>query len=108
MDDLEKAVRGFHSRVLEAEMVYDALNSVMWMEPESNFHSMLSELIGGYKEALDTAFHIGGWLEWWWLDCDLGRRRHPKEAGLPGEPLRKIATVDDLVKIIKDDLARAV
>lgn len=107
MEKIEKAVRDFHHRALEAEGVSDVLNGVLWMAPESNFCTMLAELIGGYKDALDSAYNIGGWLEWWWIECDLGRTQRSKQAGLPNEPLRTIATIDDLVQIIKDDLARA-
>lgn len=102
---VEKAVREFHERVSEIERVTDVLNSVLSMVPESDLNSAIWALIGGYKDALGEAYGIDSWIEWWWLECGLGS--HPMQARLPGEEFRTIATVDDLVRIVCDDLLKS-
>jgi len=102
---VEKAIREFHERVSDIERVTDVLNSVLSMVPESDLNSAIWALIGGYKDALGEAYSIDGWLEWWWLECNLGEK--PMQAGLPGEELRTIATVDDLILLVCDDLAQS-
>lgn len=101
---VEKAVREFHERVTEIERVFDTLNSVLSIRPESDLHNAINSLIGGYISALGAAYNIDGWLEWWWLECNLGD--HPMQAALAGEELRTIATIDDLVKLICDEIQK--
>ena len=52
----------------------------------------LSELTGASLE----------WLEPWWLEHAFGAR--PMQAGLHGEPLRTLGTIEELVQLIADDL----
>lgn len=105
MEKIEKAIRAFHDRVVEIERVTDALNSVLSMDPESDLHSAIWALVGGYKDALGDAYAIDSWLEWWWIECGLGSK--PMQAALAGGELRTIATIDDLIRIIGDDIAQA-
>lgn len=105
MEKVEKAIREFHERVTEVERVIDALNTVLSMPPECDLYSTIWALIGGYKDALGDAYCIDVWLEWWWLECGLGGK--PMQAAPAGGELRTIATIDDLVRLICDDLAQA-
>lgn len=98
--EIEKAIRTFHEKVSEVEQVLDTLNKSLMMAPESPLHSAVGGLVEGWKDTLGAAYGIGGWLEWWWQECRLGA--HPMQAGLAGEELRLIATVDDLVKLVID------
>lgn len=41
------------------------------------------------------------WLESWWLDRSFGET--PMKAGLAGEPLRDIRTIEELAALIFDD-----
>lgn len=41
------------------------------------------------------------WLESWWLEGSFGE--HPMKAGLAGEPLRDIRTIEELAALIFDD-----
>ena len=104
MEKAEKQIREFHARVTEIERVTDAMNSFLSMTPESVLNAAIWALVGGYTDAIDAAYNIGGWLEWWWLECRLGK--NPMQAGLAGEELRTISTIDDLVRLICDDIAK--
>lgn len=98
------AVREFHERVTEIERVMNTLESVLYMSPECDLHNAICALISGYNNSLCEYYSIDGWLGWWWLECDLGN--NPKQASLAGEELRTIATIDDLVKLICDDITK--
>lgn len=103
MERIEAAICEFHARASDMERVTSTLDSVLKMAPESDMYGAAWALIGGYIEALGAAYHIDGWLEWWWNECGLGDRPH--EAAPAGGELRMIATVDDLVQLIREDLA---
>ncbi len=101
---MEKAVREFHARAKEIERVMDAMDSVLGMSPESDFYTAAFGLIGGYMAAIEEAYSMGGWLDWWLHECRLGDR--PMQAGFDGE-LRTVATVDDLLLIIEEEIRRS-
>lgn len=99
-DVIEKAIRDFHERAVEVEAVADALGELVGMQPESRVMTALFGTLGDYMRALGEPLGIDGWLEWWWLECGLGE--HPKQAKLPGEALRDINTLDDMVALMID------
>jgi hypothetical protein len=86
MEKVEQAVRQFDERVREIERVTAVMSGVLSMSPECELHSAIWSIVGGYLDALGAAYNIDGRLEWWWMECGLGKR--PKQAGLPGEELR--------------------
>lgn len=55
----------------------------------------LSELLGDADKLLEI----------WWTECSFGAK--PLEVQLPGEDLREITTIEDLAKLIFDDLLRS-
>lgn len=102
-DQIAHHVRAFHERVSEAEAVIGDLAEILKMAPESRLSNAVWALVGGYKDVLDSACHIGIWLEWWWLECGLGST--PLKASPSGGEMQTIATIDDLVQLIRDDIA---
>jgi hypothetical protein len=100
---IEKAVRDFHERVMEVEQLMGALNEVLSIQPEAPINHAIWSLIGGYRDALGAAYSIDGWLEWWWLECGLGST--PLHAAPAGGQTRTIATIDDFVRLVLDDVA---
>jgi len=100
-----QAVREFHATVREVEEVMDALNDVLGTHPESKLSAAVWAVVGRYKSALDDAYGIGGWLEWWWLECRLGS--NPLRARLQGEEMRIVANVDELVTLVVSDAEQA-
>lgn len=105
MLEIEKAVREFDEQARAVEALIDSLRDVFDPAPESRICQVPLDLLGAYIRALDAKHHIGGWLEWWWLECRLGE--NPLAAGLPGEAMREIATVDDFVRLVCDEAAPA-
>jgi hypothetical protein len=105
MEKVETAIREFHNFAIEMRELLDKMNELFSMEPEGNFYNLMFSLSGRYIKALDYAFSIGGWLEWWLLECDLGKK--VMQAGLKDEPMRDIETLDDFIKIVCDDLKSA-
>jgi hypothetical protein len=105
MLEIEKAVREFDEQARAVEALIDSLRDVFDPAPESRVCQVPWDLLGAYIRAIDAKHHIGGWLEWWWAECRLGET--PLAAGLPGEAMREIATVDDFVRLVCDDAALA-
>lgn len=105
MSEIEKAVREFDEQARAVESLIDSLRDVFDPAPESRACQVPWDLLGAYIRALDSKHNIGGWLEWWWLECRLGE--NPLQAAPVGEELRMIATVDDLVELVLLDLAKA-
>ena len=104
MEAIEKAVRDFHDRVYEVEHVTARLGDVLSIPPDAPLTTAIWQLIGGYRDALGAAYGIEGWLDWWWIECNLGGT--PMDAAPVGGEMRKISTVDDLVRLVCDDLAK--
>ena len=46
-----------------------------------------------------TAENVAEWLDWWAFECDFGAT--PKRAGLTGQEMREIRTLEDLLWIIE-------
>lgn len=102
---VEAAILEFHQIVANTEAVMSSLDALLEQAPDSALKTAVWSAVGAYSRALDEAYGIGGWLDWWWLECDLGAR--PMRAGLKGEQLRNISTPDDLVRLVLDDLRSA-
>lgn len=102
---LAATIRLWHDRVVALEEQLDALRDLLQMAPEAPLNEAAWGLVGGYIAALDARWNIGGWLEWWWNECRLGES--PSQAGINGEPMRDIKTIDDLIALVIDDLAQA-
>lgn len=102
---LAEAIRNWHERLYAWEQQLGALRDLLQMAPEAPLNEAGWALAGGYVTALDSRWSIAGWLEWWWHECRLGGT--PQRAGLVGEPLRTITTIEDLIAIVADDLAQA-
>ena len=105
MTPIEQAIRDFDKHARAVENLIDSLNTIIEPAPESVLCETLWGVLGAYRDAIGSQYQIGDWLDWWWLECNLGANQ--MQAGLAGEAQRTIATVDDLVKLICDDLAQA-
>ena len=95
---IAQSIRQWHERVVELETRYNELSPLIGANPESL-------MMAAVWHVASEATGAGGWLEWWWLECNLGARQ--MTACLPGEPLRNIATLEDLIRLVLDDLRRA-
>ena len=84
----------------------DSIEQALHTRPESPLNEAAWALIGSYIRAIDAKYNIGPWLDWFWTECRLGES--PMHASLPGESLRAITGIDDLIKLIIDDLRLSV
>lgn len=105
MEKLEKAVREFHERVKQMTQVADDLSTILFMGPESPFYTAMWKVMEGYRDTLEELYGLAGWIDWWWLECDMGNR--PMQAKIPGDTeFRLISTIDDFVRLAIDDFKR--
>jgi hypothetical protein len=73
-DAIRAKLDKWQSAMLAVEAQYDALAAVVGCMPESPLFDAIGQLKSSYTNAV--AQLVGDdreWLEWWWLDCDLGR-----------------------------------
>ena len=99
---VEQQVREWHEALTGVFEIMERLDDVLDINPESPLNAAIFKLIGSYNRALGWSNGIDGWLEWWWTECRMGE--NPMRAGLPGGELTLISNIDDLVKLIIDDL----
>lgn len=98
---IEQAIRDFDERVRAMDEVWEKLEEVLGATPESPVFEAMTAVAGGYVAALDAAYGIGGWLEWWWLECQLGRQT--MECEVDGKEFT-VATIDDIVQVVLADI----
>lgn len=98
---LEAAIRGFDTLARTMENLHDTLDTSIGLTVEGPVSMALSEAVRTQQAALEAQFGIGGWLEWWWLECYLGKQ--PMEAGVNGDPMRLIVTLEDLIQLLLDE-----
>ena len=87
----------------ECEAQMDALSGLIGINPESPLQSAVYGLMGEHtRRVADLIGCPDEWLEAWWLDHKFGD--DPMHAGLVGEPMREITTLEQLLALICDDL----
>ena len=96
-DGMEKAIRTWHATVKATGEAVDALDRVVGCSPESPLSQAIYAMVIAYTGAVQDAHKLDTWLEWYWLECEMGE--NPLSASIGDEPLREIATVDDLIAL---------
>lgn len=95
-------LRAWQAAMQAAETQVDALQEMMGINPEAPLFDALCRLMGlATRQAADLIGAPADWLEAWWLEHQLGAT--PMQAGLRDEPLRALASIEDLAAIIADD-----
>ena len=97
IDGLEQAVRTWHTTVKATGEAVDALDRVVGCSPESPLSQSIYAMVIAYTDAVQDAHGLDTWLEWYWLECEMGET--PLSASIGDEPLREIATVEDLIAL---------
>ena len=96
-----EAIHTWHQRVITLEAEVEALDRVVGCSPESPLHVAIYGILEAYTDAVQDAHGLSDWLNWWWLECDMGQNH--LSASIGDEPLREIATVEDLIKLCEKD-----
>lgn len=104
MTHQEQSIRAWHATMLLLEQHMAALTELTGASPDSPLIRAIWDAANGYTEAVDAACGGNGHLPYWWLECELGRKHG--RIGLGNEPMRDIHTLDDLVGLVRDDMAR--
>lgn len=90
-DERAQQVRRWYETMVELERQCDEFTDITMAHPESPLMRAVNMIAGDYTTAVDP----GGTCEWFWLECDLGRR--PLQASKAGGDERTIKTVEDLI-----------
>ena len=97
IDGMEQAVRTWHATAKATGEAVDELNNVIGCSPESPLSQAIYAMVIAYTDAVQDAHGLGDWLNWYWLECEMGTE--PLSASIGDEPLREIATVEDLIAL---------
>ena len=92
-----EAIRAWYATVKDTGEAVDALNNVVGCSPESPLSQSIYAMVIAYTNAVQDAHGLDTWLEWYWLECQMGDT--PLSASIGDEPLREIATVEDLIAL---------
>jgi hypothetical protein len=85
-----------------AEDVMESHRKLLLTAPESPFCEAIHGLMDDYtKLAAESVGCDPEWLTAWWLEHGFGAK--PMRAGLRGEPLREIKTIEQLTELILAD-----
>ena len=93
----KEAIRTWHQVVSTLEAEIEALDRVVGCSPESPLPVAIYAALGAYTNAVQDAHGLDAWLKWYWLECDMGKT--PLSASIGDEPLREIATAEDLIAL---------
>lgn len=105
MTPIEQAIRDFDKHARAVESLIKGFKVIAEPAPESMLCDTVFGLLTAYRKTIEDQHGIDDdWLEWWRLECRLGET--PLEAGLAGEEMRTIATIDDLVAIVIGHIER--
>ena len=96
-DGMEQSVRTGHATAKAAGEAVDALNNIVGCSPESPLSQSIYAMVIAYTDEVQEAHGLDTWLEWYWLECEMGET--PLAASIGDEPLREIATVEDLIAL---------
>jgi hypothetical protein len=100
-------LKAWQERMQACEAATDDLIRLTMAAPESPLINSVYSVMGlATRQASDLVGCTDEWLSAWWLEHKFGER--PMQAGLTGEPLRDISTLDELVALICDDEAKEV
>ena len=95
-----EAIRTWHTTVKATGEAVDELDRVVGCSPESPLSQSIYAMVIAYTDAVQDAHGLGDWLEYYWLECDMGKS--PLAASIGDEPLRDIATLEDLIALCAD------
>lgn len=101
-DEILRHLTAWQDAVREVDKQYDALHALTGLTPESPLWKAVGAMQNLLTEQTAKLCSIGReWLDAWWLEHDFGAK--PMQAGLKGQPLREIKTLEELVDLICDD-----
>lgn len=99
----EQILYAWNATMHELEEAIYVLNLSLGSNPESSLMKAINALQElATKQAAELVGVSQDWLDAWWLECNFGDK--PLQAGLVGEELRTITTLEELMKLILDDL----
>lgn len=101
------ALRAWEAHVKAISAVYEADRLACGADIDSPRWVAVYNLLDAYAALIADQIrpdHLGAdqvteWLDWWALECDFGAT--PKQAGIAGQEMREIRTLEDLLWIIE-------
>lgn len=104
MDSAQKlaVLKRWQEAIQAADEHFDAMCSLMGLQPEGPTFSAIWGLQGALTSATADLLDDGVWLEWYWLENDMGLGEK-KASPAKGVDLRPIKTLQDLLWLLEYD-----
>ena len=99
---IEKAIRDFDKHVREMDEAWAGLRKAIGPMSETTVYESSWRVVDAYCDAIDDAYGLDGWLNWWRFECEFGAK--PRHAKI-GRNKFTVATIDDLVRVVLADIA---
>ena len=97
----KEAIRTWYATTKAVGEAVDELDRAVGCSPESPLSQSIYAMVIAYTGAVQDAHGLDTWLNWYWLECNMGKT--PLSASIGDNPLRDIATVEDLIKLCEED-----
>lgn len=105
-DEILHHLSAWQDAMREVDKQYEKMYALMGVAPESPLWKAVGDMQNLLTDQAADLCCIGAdWLMAWWLEHQFGET--PMKAGLHGEELREIRTLEELVALICDDTEAA-
>lgn len=103
IEEIRKTLHVWKETIADAEWQIDELSKLVGASPESVLIQAIHNLETEYTKSV--AALVGDdneWLDWYWLEVDMGSKDHNTVTLNNGADMRNIKTTDDLAQLIYD------
>jgi len=98
-----KLLRQWEGQIAEINSLYKAVDNIFGDYTESKFFNVVSDLAMKYTKTVSDLTGDTDWLEWHWLENDMGARKMEAKAA-NWKKMRKITNLEVLCKLIEADI----
>ena len=99
-DEMLTHLKRWADVIAEIEAVHDALEQLTMCAPEGRMPTAMWAAVGAYGETLETLL-IGSaapnWLEWYWIENDMGKKGMQVVTETGERPIVGLETLADLL-----------
>ncbi|MXS85325.1 hypothetical protein ABO04_05170 [Nitrosomonas sp. HPC101] len=103
LEEIKIQLRAWQETISDLEDQLDALSKIVQACPESPLINAIHRIESRYTRSV--ARLVGDdneWLDWYWLEVDMGSKEHNTVTLNNGDDVRNIKTTDDLAQLIYD------
>ena len=96
-------LKQWEEQILTTDKLQEQIEAVFGDCIESEFFRVISDLAGKYTKTVSDLIGDTDWLDWYWLENDMGARRMEAKAA-NWKKMRKITNLEVLCRMIEADI----